>query len=33
MLDSIHHMSLDYFCSNVFGVETSRYYHKYTTLL
>ena len=33
MLDSIYHMILDCFCSRVFGVKTSRFYHKNVMLL
>ena len=33
MLDSINHMTLKYFCSHFFGVKTSRFCHKFETLL
>ena len=33
MLGFIYHMTLKYFCNHVFGLKTSRFCHKYVTLL
>ena len=32
MLDSIYNMTLKYFCNHIFGVKTSRFFHKYATI-